>query len=92
MTIASRPSVVRDGNGYRSDLGKARSAIFLPAGLDRRNSASELICPSGNGVERPTPAHVPRMVVRGQARGRLPLVITGLDPVIHLLRKSLREE
>jgi hypothetical protein len=36
VTIASRPSVGRDGEGYRFDLGKMRSGIFLRKGLDRR--------------------------------------------------------
>ena len=36
VTIASRPSVRRDGRGYRFDLGKARSGIFLQTGLDRQ--------------------------------------------------------
>ena len=39
-----RPSVGRDGGGYRSDLGKAGTEIFLQRGLDS-NSA---ICPSGS--------------------------------------------
>ncbi len=36
VTIASRPSVRRDGGGYRFDLGKSRSGIFLQMGLDRQ--------------------------------------------------------
>src|SRR5450759_4392148 len=36
VTIASRPSVGRDGEGYRFDLGKMRSGIFLQMGLDRQ--------------------------------------------------------
>src|SRR6202022_2913707 len=43
VTIASRPSGERDGGGYRSDLGKARSGIFLREGLDSKS----VICPSG---------------------------------------------
>jgi hypothetical protein len=35
VTTAKRPSVERDGDGYTSDLGKARSGIFLQPGLDR---------------------------------------------------------
>jgi len=35
VTIAKRPSVGRDGGGYRSDLGGTRSGIFLEMGLDR---------------------------------------------------------
>ena len=34
VTIASRPSVRRDGGGYRSDLGERRREIFLQTGLD----------------------------------------------------------
>ena len=34
VTIASRPSVGRDGAGSRFDLGQARSNIFLQLGLD----------------------------------------------------------
>src|ERR1700694_4584618 len=37
VTIAIRPSVGRDGGGYRSDLGQARTEIFLQMGLDRAN-------------------------------------------------------
>ncbi len=36
VTIAIRPSVGRDGEGYRSDLGQARTEIFLQTGLDRQ--------------------------------------------------------
>jgi hypothetical protein len=32
--VAQRPSVGRDGGGYRGDLGKSRSGIFLRKGLD----------------------------------------------------------
>src|ERR1700676_1374754 len=35
VTIASRPSVERDGGSSRVDLGKSRSGIFLREGLDR---------------------------------------------------------
>src|ERR1700694_2150993 len=34
VTIACRPSVGRNGGGYRSDLGKERTGIFLREGLD----------------------------------------------------------
>jgi len=34
VTIAIRPSVGRDGEGYRSDLGQAGMEIFLQPGLD----------------------------------------------------------
>src|ERR1700682_2357521 len=37
VTIAIRPSVGRDGGGYRSDLGQAGTEIFLQMGLDRAN-------------------------------------------------------
>ena len=37
LTIRIRPSVGRDGGGYRFDLGQARSGIFLQTGLDRPN-------------------------------------------------------
>ena len=37
VTIASRPSVRRDGDGYRVDLGGARTGIFLKIELDRAN-------------------------------------------------------
>ena len=36
VTIACRPSVGRNGDGYKSDLGKARTEIFLRKGLDTR--------------------------------------------------------
>jgi hypothetical protein len=35
VTIAIRPSVGRNGGGYRSDLGIVRTEIFLREGLDR---------------------------------------------------------
>src|ERR1700736_5892465 len=34
VTIACRPSVGRNGGGYRSDLGQERTGIFLREGLD----------------------------------------------------------
>jgi hypothetical protein len=34
VTIAIRPSVGWDGEGYRFDLGQRRSGIFLQMGLD----------------------------------------------------------
>src|SRR6478752_389962 len=34
VTIACRPSVGRNGGGYRSDLGTERTGIFLREGLD----------------------------------------------------------
>ncbi len=34
VTIAKRPSVGRDGKGYRSDLGQARTEIFLQWHID----------------------------------------------------------
>jgi hypothetical protein len=37
VTIASRPSVGRDGEGSRDDLGGAGSGIFLQRGLDCPN-------------------------------------------------------
>src|SRR3954453_21442144 len=47
VTIAIRPSVGRDGAGYRFDLGNSRTEIFSQRGLDWRNQASDVICPSG---------------------------------------------
>jgi hypothetical protein len=41
----------QDGASCRFDLPDAESEIFLQTGLDRENSADELICPSG-GAER----------------------------------------
>src|SRR5882724_6612198 len=38
VTIAKRPSVGRDGGGYRSDLGQARSEIFLQVGTGQPKS------------------------------------------------------
>src|SRR4051795_6961782 len=52
VTIAIRPSVGRDGAGYRFDLGKAGRGIFLRKGLDWRKQASDLICPSGGARQR----------------------------------------
>ena len=37
VTIASRPSVGRDGEGYAGDLGQRRSGKFFEMGLDRWN-------------------------------------------------------
>ena len=36
MTIAIRPSVGRNGSGYRSDLGGVKTEIFLREGLDTK--------------------------------------------------------
>jgi hypothetical protein len=38
VTIAIRPSVGRNGKGYRSDLGQPRTEIFLQKGLDSRTA------------------------------------------------------
>jgi hypothetical protein len=38
VTIAKRPSVGRDGGGYRGDLGQRETEIFLQRGLDRQIS------------------------------------------------------
>ena len=38
VTIAIRPSGGRDGDGYRFDLGQARTEIFLRMGLDNRTT------------------------------------------------------
>ena len=35
VTIASRPSVGRDGEGYAGDLGQKGTKIFFEGGLDR---------------------------------------------------------
>jgi hypothetical protein len=35
VTIASRPSLGRDGGGSKDDLGELGSAMFLQTGLDR---------------------------------------------------------
>jgi hypothetical protein len=43
VTFAKHPSVGQDGGSSKVDLGKARSGIFLRAGLDRLL----VICPSG---------------------------------------------
>jgi hypothetical protein len=42
VTIASRPSVGRDGYRYRCDLGQSRSGIFLQIGLDWANHIEAL--------------------------------------------------
>jgi hypothetical protein len=41
VTIASRPSEGRDGEGYAGDLGEKRSGIFLQRGVDMRLTGSE---------------------------------------------------
>ncbi len=38
VTIAKRPSVGRDGRGYRSDLAQTGTEIFLQIGLDRKTT------------------------------------------------------
>src|SRR5713226_7745324 len=38
VTTRDRPSVERDGEGYRSDLGQAGMEIFLRTGLDRQTA------------------------------------------------------
>jgi hypothetical protein len=47
VTIASRPSVGRDGGSCRFDLPDGESGIFLQMGLDN----NLLICPSGNALQ-----------------------------------------
>src|ERR1700726_4882381 len=48
VTIAIRPSVGRDSDGYKTDLGQNKTGIFFREGLDR----NLLICPSGK-ISRP---------------------------------------
>src|SRR5204863_2608081 len=54
VTIASRPSVGRDGAVYRSDLGRTRTGLFLQIGLDRANHIDPLqqIWPCAQAVIR----------------------------------------
>jgi hypothetical protein len=47
VTIAIRPSVGWDVEGYSFDLGLARRKIFLKMGLDRQITSTLLICPTG---------------------------------------------
>jgi hypothetical protein len=47
-----RPSEGRDGDGYRFDLGLARTGIFLQMGLDRQEHEPSLICPPGKSARR----------------------------------------
>jgi hypothetical protein len=42
VTIASRPSVRRDGMGCIADLGQRRSEKFFQMGLDRANQIEKL--------------------------------------------------
>src|SRR5256886_3036667 len=42
VTIASRPSVGRDGGVYNFDLGETAKGIFLQTGLDRANQIDPL--------------------------------------------------
>src|SRR5260370_13758749 len=63
VTIAKRPSVGRDGAGFRSDLGQARSRIFFETGLDNPNHLE------GAGVF----ALTPRAADLRPARGRTTL-------------------
>jgi hypothetical protein len=64
VTIACRPSVGRDGEGYSFDLGFGKTEIFLQMGLDRWRSTDGLICPSGSHVGcltgLPSPHPAPR--------------------------------
>src|SRR5258706_10023310 len=58
VTFAKRPSVGRDSDRYRSDLGQARNEIFLQKGLDRpfRKTRSDLpvgqFCRSNSVIAR----------------------------------------
>ena len=47
VTIAIRPSVGWDVEGYSFDLGLARRKISLKMGLDRQITSTLLICPTG---------------------------------------------
>src|SRR5947209_12177212 len=42
VTIAIRPSVGRDGAGYRFDFGQTRTELFLQTGLDRANQIESI--------------------------------------------------
>jgi hypothetical protein len=42
VTIASRPSLGRDGAGYNFDLGQARTELFFQMGVDRANHVDPL--------------------------------------------------
>jgi hypothetical protein len=52
VTIAIRPSVGRDGEASKSDLGHAGTGIFLQIGLDRANQIDPLqqIAPSCSSI------------------------------------------
>src|SRR5258708_200997 len=52
VTTAKRPSVERDGDSFRSDLGQTRSGIFLQMGLDRFLPDGQISC-GGSGRIRP---------------------------------------
>ena len=53
VTIAKRPSVGRDVDGYASDLGRAKTEIFLQKGLDRPSRKTRTDLPVGqNQIDR----------------------------------------
>src|ERR1700694_3603126 len=53
VTIAKRPSVGRDVDGYASDLGRAKTEIFLEKGLDRPSRKTRTDLPVGqNQIDR----------------------------------------
>src|ERR1700731_684258 len=53
VTIAIRPSVGRDGERYRSDLGQAETKIFLQPGLDMQTACrANHTVPSLRGAQR----------------------------------------
>jgi hypothetical protein len=53
VTIAKRPSERRDGQGYATDLGRARNGKFFDGGLDHPNHLDPL---QQNSVLRKSPA------------------------------------
>jgi hypothetical protein len=48
VTIASRPSVRRDGKGYTMDLISEKQKYFFERGWTNQKHKPSLICPSGS--------------------------------------------
>src|SRR5882724_651050 len=80
VTIASRPSVGRDGARHTPDLHFGKTEIFFQWGLDKRfvlSSAHSLICPSGRRARAIAIVLVPDRLCYGfsPAASRISLMI-----------------
>jgi hypothetical protein len=85
-----RPSVGRDGRGYRSDLGQAGTKIFLQRGLDRANQIDPVQQnrPSAQDGLGPLTGHATEAAKSTQMGPRRTSVGSRFRGVRHLLEKG----